>query len=90
MVREGKTRMSERTNTRVRLKSQPNGVPQTSDFGIRLAVLPRLAEGELLIRNEFLSVDPAMRGWICDTGGCSAQIGPSEAMRLSSGAHATA
>ena len=62
-------RMSERTNAQVWLKSRPNGIPQRSDFGIRMAAVPQLAEGQLLIRNEFLSVDPAVRGWICDAGG---------------------
>ena len=26
----------------------------------------KIAEGQFLIRNEFLSADPAMRGWIAD------------------------
>jgi NADPH-dependent curcumin reductase len=74
-------RMSERTNAQVWLKSRPNGIPQRSDFGIRMAAVPQLAEGQLLIRNEFLSVDPAMRGWICDAGGYSVQIGLGETIR---------
>ncbi len=74
-------RMSERTNAQVWLKSRPNGVPQRSDFGIRMAAVPQLAEGQLLIRNEFLSVDPAMRGWICDAGGYSVQIALGETIR---------
>jgi len=54
-------------NRQVWLKSRPNGIPCAEDFAIRVAAVPELAEGEFLVRNRFLSVDPAMRGWIADT-----------------------
>ena len=73
--------MLENSNTQVWLKSRPSGIPQTADFGIRIAAMPPVAEGQMLIRNEFLSVDPAMRGWICDTGGYWARIGLGETVR---------
>jgi len=39
------------------------------------------AEGEILIRNHYLSADPAMRGWISDVGGYWPQVAIGETMR---------
>ncbi len=46
------------------LASRPLGIPQAAHFSIAESALPALREGELLVRNEYLSVDPAMRGWV--------------------------
>jgi NADPH-dependent curcumin reductase CurA len=53
-----------RQNRQVILKSRPLGIPQSEHFEIVDAPLPELKPGELLVRNDFLSVDPAMRGWV--------------------------
>jgi len=58
--------MSRDRNRQVWLKSRPNGIPQAADFAIREVEVPALAEGKFLVRNSFVSVDPAMRGWIAD------------------------
>ena len=58
--------MTASPNRQVWLRERPNGIPQAEDFGIRSADIPKIAEGQFLIRNEFLSADPAMRGWIAD------------------------
>ncbi|MBX3206777.1 MAG: NADP-dependent oxidoreductase [Labilithrix sp.] len=51
------------TNTQVRLVSRPTGFPDASNFEIvRDAPLPELKDGEVLVRNQFLSLDPYMRG----------------------------
>ena len=52
------------TNTQVLLKSRPQGIPQAGHFEIVETPMPALEPGQLLVRNEFLSVDPAMRGWV--------------------------
>jgi len=52
------------TNQQVRLKSRPAGIPQAEDFEIVETPLPELAEGDVLVRNLYLSVEPAMRGWV--------------------------
>ena len=54
------------TNRQVWLRARPNGVPRAEDFALREAEIPRPAENEFLVRNLFLSADPAMRGWIAD------------------------
>jgi NADPH-dependent curcumin reductase CurA len=58
--------MGRLVNRQIWLKSRPNGIPQPADFAIREASIPAIEEGEFLIRNRFLSADPAMRGWIAD------------------------
>ncbi|MBA4172827.1 MAG: NADP-dependent oxidoreductase [Hyphomicrobium sp.] len=58
-------------NERVILVSRPVGIAQSSDFAIEEAALPPLQDGEVCVANQFLSVDPAMRGWIADSGNYS-------------------
>ena len=50
------------TNTQVRLASRPTGFPDESNFRITTEPVRELKEGEVLVRNHFLSVDPYMRG----------------------------
>lgn len=44
------------------LKHRPNGMPTEDDFELVELDLPKLDEGEFLVQNEWLSVDPYMRG----------------------------
>jgi len=50
-------------NRRVLLARRPTGVPQPADFQLDIAPVPECGEGEVLVRNLYLSVDPAQRGW---------------------------
>jgi len=52
------------TNTQVLLTSRPKGIPQAEHFQIVETAMPVLESGQFLVRNEFLSVEPAMRGWV--------------------------
>jgi NADPH-dependent curcumin reductase CurA len=58
--------MSKPINRQVWLRSRPNGIPRAQDFGVREAPVPAIEAGEFLVRNHYLSADPAMRGWITD------------------------
>lgn len=49
---------------RVVLAARPNGIPQAEHFRLEEAALPPLLPGEFLVRNQFLSIEPAMRGWV--------------------------
>jgi NADPH-dependent curcumin reductase CurA len=69
------------TNTQVRLKSRPNGIPQAADFEIADAPIPALRDGQFLVRNEFFSVEPAMRGWVSAVANYSKPVGLGEVMR---------
>lgn len=53
-----------RMNRQVRLKTRPSGIPQAEHFEIVEEPVPELVDGEVLVRNLFLSVEPAMRGWV--------------------------
>ncbi len=44
------------------LKSRPSGVPTPDNFELRQIELPRLGDGQVRVRNIWLSVDPYMRG----------------------------
>ncbi|KAE8765885.1 NADP-dependent oxidoreductase [Georgenia thermotolerans] len=45
----------------VTLARRPSGVPQPTDFSVEEVELPRLREGDVLVSNEWFSVDPSMR-----------------------------
>jgi NADPH-dependent curcumin reductase CurA len=50
----------------VHLVSRPSGWPVPGDFALVRTELPGPGEGELLVRNTYLSVDPYMRGRMND------------------------
>ncbi|MGI9521107.1 MAG: NADP-dependent oxidoreductase [Hyphomicrobiaceae bacterium] len=54
------------TNRRVVLAERPKGVPDASHFSVDETHVPEIKDGEILIKNQFWSVDPAMRGWVND------------------------
>ena len=68
-------------NRQVVLVSRPTGIAQAENFAIREAPVVAPAEGQILVRNEFLSVEPAMRGWIADQGNYSAPVAIGTVMR---------
>jgi NADPH:quinone reductase len=49
-------------NRQFLLAARPVGMPKESDFRLVEAPIPALAEGQLLLRTKFLSIDPYMRG----------------------------
>jgi NADPH-dependent curcumin reductase CurA len=53
-------------NKRVVLASRPAGNVAPENFRVEDAELPALSEGEVLVRNEWLSLDPYMRGRMSD------------------------
>jgi NADPH-dependent curcumin reductase CurA len=73
--------MKPSTNRQVRLKARPNGIPQAEHFELAEATVPELAQGQFLVRNEFLSVEPAMRGWVSAVANYSTPVGIGEVMR---------
>ncbi|WP_290866612.1 NADP-dependent oxidoreductase [Aquabacterium sp.] len=51
-------------NRQVLLKSRPQGIPQADNFSLSSAPVPALLPGQVRVRNIYLSVEPAMRGWV--------------------------
>src|SRR5450759_790521 len=58
-------RMSEK-NLQVLLASRPDGWVEESNFRIAESAVPEPKAGEVLVRNEWLSLDPYMRGRMSD------------------------
>jgi NADPH-dependent curcumin reductase CurA len=86
-------------NRSILLVSRPEGMPNDSNFRMIESPAPQPAEGEVLVRTLYLSVDPYMRGRMRDaksyvppfplnevlTGGVVGQIMESKNPRFSSG-----
>jgi len=53
-------------NRVVRLKNRPVGMTKRDDFEIADELLPALEEGQVLVKVEYISLDPAMRGWVAE------------------------
>jgi NADPH-dependent curcumin reductase len=68
-------------NRQVILTSRPTGIAQTENFALVETPKAPLKDGEVRIRNSFLSVEPAMRGWIADAGNYSAPVAIGSVMR---------
>lgn len=68
-------------NRQVRLSSRPTEIPQAEHFEIVEEAVPAIAGNQVLVRNIYLSVDPAMRGWIVDTVGYSDPVAIGSVMR---------
>lgn len=63
-------------NEVIRVISKPTGIPTAENFNVEQIAVPQLQTGQILVRNEWLSVDPAMRGWLADANNyASVQVG---------------
>lgn len=72
----------------IHLRQSPAGMPTENDFQLVKVDVPELKDGEFLVRNIWMSVDPYMRGHMRETksyispfqigepleGGCGGQI----------------
>ena len=54
------------TYQRIVLASRPNGAVVPANFRLESVPVPELADGQVLIQNHFLSLDPYMRGRMSD------------------------
>ena len=53
-------------NQRIVLAARPSGLPKPADFRLEEAPIPRPENGEVLLRIQYLSLDPYMRGRMDD------------------------
>ena len=53
-------------NKQLILKKRPVGFPEADTWSLESTPIPDLKEGEILIRQHYISLDPAMRGWLND------------------------
>jgi NADPH-dependent curcumin reductase CurA len=56
--------MPQPVNRQVILSSRPTGIPQAEHFRVVETPVPVPGDGQVLVRNLYLSVEPAMRGWV--------------------------
>ncbi len=90
------------TSTRqIALASRPHGAPTADNFSLETVALPELTDGEILVRNTVMSVDPYMRGRMNDVksyiapfavdapldGGAVGEVIASRSPRVEVGAH---
>jgi NADPH-dependent curcumin reductase CurA len=54
--------MSTTVSHEIRLKTLPEGLPKAADFELAAVEVPAPAEGAVVVRNIWMSVDPYMRG----------------------------
>jgi NADPH-dependent curcumin reductase CurA len=68
-------------NHQFRLAARPVGLPKPSDWNYTEEPVRDLADGELLVKVLYLSLDPAMRGWMNEGRSYVAPVGIGEVMR---------
>ncbi|MBW2513079.1 MAG: NADP-dependent oxidoreductase [Deltaproteobacteria bacterium] len=73
--------MKHHMNQQWRLVSRPVGLIKESDFQWTEETLPVPGDGELLIRIIYLSLDPAIRGWVNDVKSYMPPVALGEVMR---------
>ena len=68
-------------NNKIVLKKRPNPSVTEELFELKTEELKELQDGEILINVEYVSIDPAMRGWISDVGNYSEPVAIDGTMR---------
>ena len=69
------------TNRQWKLTSRPVGMVKRSDFTFDMAPVPVPGPGQFLVRVHYISLDPAMRGWMNDARSYIPPVGLGEVMR---------
>jgi len=73
--------MRAKVNRQWRLAARPVGLIKESDFEWHEEPIPTLGEGKILIRNIYLSLDPANRGWVREVKSYIPPVAIGEVMR---------
>jgi NADPH-dependent curcumin reductase CurA len=68
-------------NRQWRLAARPKGLPVATDWSFVTEAVPEPADGEILVRVLYISIDPAMRGWMNDRRSYVPPVGLGEVMR---------
>ncbi|EGQ9275575.1 NADP-dependent oxidoreductase [Vibrio vulnificus] len=72
--------MTQPTNRQIVLASRPVGAPTTENFALKQSDIPTPAQGEMLLRSVYLSLDPYMRGRMSDAKSYAEPVGIDEVM----------
>jgi NADPH-dependent curcumin reductase len=68
-------------NRQWRLAARPKGLPVATDWEYRTEPVPEPGDGEFLVRVLYISLDPAMRGWMNEGRSYVPPVGLGEVMR---------
>lgn len=77
-------------NHQVRLAARPVGLPKESDWKFAEEPVPEPGEGQFLVKIIYISLDPAMRGWINEGKSYVPPVGIGEVMRAGAAGRVTA
>ncbi|EHI9241765.1 NADP-dependent oxidoreductase [Vibrio vulnificus] len=72
--------MTQPTNRQIVLASRPVGAPTAENFALKQSDIPTPAQGEILLRSVYLSLDPYMRGRMSDAKSYAEPVGIDEVM----------
>ncbi len=72
--------MTQPTNRQIVLASRPVGAPTADNFALTQSDIPTPAQGEILLRSVYLSLDPYMRGRMSDAKSYAEPVGIDEVM----------
>lgn len=72
------------TNRQWVLAKRPHGMVTRDNFEYRESPIPTISDGEVLVRNLYLSFDPTQRGWMEDRESYLPPVGLGEVMRAGS------
>ena len=73
--------MMSETNRQWIMTSRPAGMVAESNFELRSQAVPEPGEGQVLVRNQWLAFEPAMRGWMEDRPNYIPPVAIGEVMR---------
>lgn len=72
------------TNQQLILRKRPVGLPEADTWSLEETEVPALEDGQFLVRQHYISLDPAMRGWMNATRSYIPPVGIGEVMRAGS------
>jgi len=71
-------------NKQVKLSKRPFGMPDADTWTMETHPIPSPKDGEVLVKQEYISLDPAMRGWMNDAKSYIPPVQIGEVMRAGS------
>jgi NADPH-dependent curcumin reductase CurA len=71
-------------NKQIVLRTRPSGFPEKDTWELISTPLPEVGDGQILIKNHYISLDPAMRGWMDDRKSYIPPVAIDDVMRAGS------
>ena len=68
-------------NKQYKLAARPVGTPKDTDWEFTSSDIPTAGDGEVVVKVHYVSLDPAMRGWMNDAKSYIPPVGLGEVMR---------